>query len=238
MREFLQAFKYVFQDKGPRAWSNRELKKFARLFSGDIVNVSGWDDRDKEGGKYADYFQNKKSYTITNYKGEKGISGMPNEIYLDLEEPLPKELEGKFDAVFNHTTLEHVFDVFTAFRNLCLMSRDIVILVLPFIQEVHECPGSFRDYWRLTHLAVEELFKKNGLVVLYGSSNRMPPIYHFFIASRNPEKWKNIFEEYKRDKINVGNKVEIFKLELLQYATIIFRKPELAFKYFFRFRKQ
>jgi len=32
----------------PRIWSNAELRKFAHLFSGSIVNVSGWIDKDKE----------------------------------------------------------------------------------------------------------------------------------------------------------------------------------------------
>ena len=33
----------------PRIWSNKELKKFASLFSGEIINVSGWMDNDKQG---------------------------------------------------------------------------------------------------------------------------------------------------------------------------------------------
>ena len=233
----LSLIKYVFEDRGPRAWSNRELKKVAPLFRGDIVNVSGWQDVDKEGGKYADYFINKKSYTISNYKGEKGFSGFPGEIYLDLEKPLPEELKRKFDVVFSHTTLEHVFDIFTAFKNLCLLSRDIVVLVFPFIAEFHECPGSFGDYWRPTHLAIEKLFEKNGFKVLYGSSNKMPPVYHFFIASRIPGKWKNVFEGYDRSQINLGNQVEIFKLHLVKYFTLPLRKPIFFLKYVFKRRK-
>ena len=60
----------------PRIWSNNELKKIAPLFEGDVVNVSGWQDKDKEGDEYKNYFKNKKSYTITNYKTEAmGFSG-------------------------------------------------------------------------------------------------------------------------------------------------------------------
>ena len=49
-----------------REWSNDELKKFAHLFKGDIVNVSAWKDEDKEEGFYRQYFDRAKSYKITN----------------------------------------------------------------------------------------------------------------------------------------------------------------------------
>lgn len=35
-----------------RKWSNRVLERLAPAFSGEVVNVSGWDDRDKEGKCY------------------------------------------------------------------------------------------------------------------------------------------------------------------------------------------
>jgi hypothetical protein len=231
MKKIISAVKYIFQDKGARAWSNTELKKFAALFSGDIINVSGWTDSDKGGGRYADYFVNKKSYIISNYKGEKGFSSLPNEIFLDLEQPLPKDLQDKFDVVFNHTTIEHVFDIFAAFKNLCLMSRDVVIITLPFVEQVHELPGNFGDYWRPTHLAIEKLFEQNGFKVLYGSSRPIPPIYHFFIATRQPGDWKDKFPVYDRRYITQGNSVQIFLLHLVKYATLPIRKPIFLIKY-------
>lgn len=173
----------------PRIWSNNELKKFAPLFEGDIVNVSGWQDKDKEGDEYKNYFKNKKSYTITNYKTEAmGFQGMEGEIFLDLEKELPDELAGKFDVVFNHTVLEHVFEIEQAFKNLCLMSKDIVILVMPFLQQMHTDYG---DYWRMTPLAIEKLFIKNGYKLLYLSFNDQAgaSVYTFSIASKQPEKW-------------------------------------------------
>lgn len=54
----------------PRVWSNDELKKFAHLFEGDVANVSGWQDKDKQGDEYKNYFTQKNSYTITNFKTE------------------------------------------------------------------------------------------------------------------------------------------------------------------------
>jgi hypothetical protein len=178
----------------PRIWSNRELAKFAHLFRGDVVNVSGWKDIDKEGRRYRDYFVNAESYTITNFKAEaRGLQGFSNERFLDLEQALPPELVRRFDVAFNHTTLEHVYAVQTAFANLCALSRDVVIVVLPFLQQQH---GDYGDYWRFTPLAIKRLFEDHGLTLLYQSFNghRRSSVYTFTIASRNPERWKGHFE--------------------------------------------
>ncbi|MFQ5895157.1 MAG: hypothetical protein ACE5JJ_05005 [Nitrospinota bacterium] len=175
----------------PRVWSNRELEKFAHLFSGDIVNVSGWQDRDKGGRLYSGYFVNKNSYTITNYRrGAIGVHVPQKEMFLDLEEPLPESLVNRFDVVFNHTVLEHVYRVHTAFRNLCLMTRDIVILVVPFLQPMH-VGSDYGDYWRFTPLAIRNAFKENGMSLLYLSFNgqKKASVYIFAIASKNPSKW-------------------------------------------------
>ncbi len=179
----------------PRIWSNNELKKFARLFEGDIVNVSGWQDKDKEGDEYKNYFKNKKSYTITNYKTEAmGFQGTEGEIFLDLEKELPNDLVGKFDVVFNHTVLEHVFEIEQAFKNLCLMSKDVVILVIPFLQQMHTDYG---DYWRMTPLAVKKMFEKNNMHLQYLSFNgqRNASVYIFAIAVKDKEKWTPLIQE-------------------------------------------
>lgn len=177
----------------PRLWSNSELRQHAHLFHGDVVNVSGWKDIDKEGGHYRDYFVNASSYTITNYKAEaRGLQGLENELFLDLEAPLSAELNGRFDVVFNHTTLEHIFDVQTAFANLCALSRDVVILVVPFLQQYHAAYG---DYWRFTPLLLQQLFEQHGFSMLYQSFTPHPraSVYLYAIASRQPEKWSDQF---------------------------------------------
>lgn len=178
----------------PRIWSNRELAKFAHLFHGDVVNVSGWKDIDKEGRRYRDYFVNAGSYTITNFRSEaRGFQGFDQEIFLDLEVDLPADLHGRFDVVFNHTTLEHVYAVHKAFSNICNMSRDVVIQVLPFLQPYH---SSYGDYWRFTPLTIKRMFEDNGFTTLYQSfnSHKRSSVYTFTIASRTPEKWQDHFQ--------------------------------------------
>lgn len=173
----------------PRIWSNQELKKIAHLFNGDIINVSAWQDKDKEGSYYKDYFSNAWSYSMSNYKTDaRGYQGMENEIFLDLTADLKEELRGRYDVVFNHTTLEHIFEVDKAFSNLCAMTRDIVITVVPFMQEQH---GDYGDYWRFTPLCLKKMFLKNGMEMIYCTFNTEPntSVYVLAIGAKNPVKW-------------------------------------------------
>ncbi|HEX8616351.1 MAG TPA: hypothetical protein VF911_02085, partial [Thermoanaerobaculia bacterium] len=178
-----------------RAWSNDELRRWGGLFKGDVINVSGWHDEDKHGGRYRDYFPHGTSYTISNIGGSRGATGKPEEIFLDLTAPLAAELHARFDVVFNHTVLEHIFDIRTAVMNLCLLSRDIVIIVVPFRQQVHFDAGSFLDYWRPTPFALSSLLGESGFEVVYCTNNDNPvySTYTFCIASSQPQKWRDVF---------------------------------------------
>ena len=186
----------------PRAFSNSMLRKYAKYFGGDVINVSGWDDRDSEGGYYQNYFAGHKRYVVSNVGiADKGFGSLSSsllgknieEIEIDLEQPLPQNCVGAFDVVFNHTTLEHIFEFDTAFKNLCDMSKDAVIIVVPLLQQIH-IAGSFGDYWRPTTLALMKLFKKNGFTPLVLATNDQPffPVYCFAIAVRDPQKYENI----------------------------------------------
>ena len=56
----------------PRIWSNDHLRRIAPLFEGEAVNVSAWDDMDKQGGDYRSYFSRASAYSITNFGGIRG----------------------------------------------------------------------------------------------------------------------------------------------------------------------
>lgn len=175
----------------PRRWSNRELRRLGPLFRGRVINVSGWQDSDKEGGHYRSYFPHADEYRISNYRGgDRGFQGMEGEIELDLSAPVPEDLRGQFDVVFNHTTLEHVFDVQTAVRGLCDLSSDVVITVVPVAQAQHDSQ-TWGDYWRFTPTAVRALFSLHALSVVYESVNRHrnAGIYLVTVASRRPDRW-------------------------------------------------
>jgi hypothetical protein len=181
----------------PRIWSNRELRRLAPLFTGDVINVSAWRDEDKEGERYRRYFCAAAHYYTSNYEPEAGAAA-PADFMLDLEQPLPPELCSRFDVVFNHTTLEHVFDVFSATRNLCEMSRDVVIVVVPFVQRVHT-ELSFSDYWRFTPHALTRLFERSGLQVVYFSSTPITgaSVYHLCVAARDGQRWRERLASFR-----------------------------------------
>lgn len=178
-----------------RTWSNDELRRWGPLFEGDVINVSGWHDEDKYGGHYRDYFPQRRSYTISNIGGARGATGHPDEIFLDLTADLSEELHRRYDVVFNHTVLEHIYDIRKAVENLCLLSRDLVVVVVPFRQQVHFDAGSFLDYWRPTPFALSTLFGRNGFEVVYCTTNENPvySIYTFCVATSNPKKWGAVF---------------------------------------------
>ena len=186
----------------PRIWSNKILEKYSHRFTGEIINISGWKDEDKEGRKYSEYFSNASSYTISNFKGERGLSGLNNEVFLDLESDMIKNYKNRFDVCFNHTTLEHIYNFQKAFDNICLMSRDIVILVLPFAQMVHET-DSFGDYWRFTPTAINRMFHENKMGILLSAYNNNcnSGLYTITIASKKPDKWKNIISFRENENI-------------------------------------
>lgn len=187
-----------------RLWSNKELRKIAPLFSGEIVNVSAGEDVDKEGNYYESYFINKTSYYLTNYSpgSFRGYQGRYNEYLLDLTGKVPQELNQKFDVVFNHTTLEHIYDVNTAFSNLCRLSKDIVIIVVPFCQIQHENEG-YEDFWRFTPTCLRRLFQKQGFTVVYEAANKdfNAAVYLFFVAARDSLKWQNKIPPYEPVKV-------------------------------------
>ena len=196
MKKFILKFKERYfperKFRSARIWSNKILGEIAPLFDGDIINVSGWQDSDKRGRFYKDYFTNASSYTISNYSGDMGYQNKEREILLDLEKELDKSLLSKFDVVLSHTVLEHIFEVEKAFHNLCLMSRDIVIVVVPFLQEMHYT-DDYKDYWRFTPFALRAMFQKNSMKLIFIEANdeKNKSIYVLAVGSKDPLKWKN-----------------------------------------------
>lgn len=184
----------------PRLWSNSVLAGIGELFEGSVINVSGWDDRDKSGGRYRDYFRNASSYAISNHSGERGLADASavTDLELDLELPLDASLVQRYDVVLSHTALEHIYDVRSAFENLCRLSSDIVILVVPFAQELH-FTESYGDYWRFTPMSLRRLFEDNGLGVVFEAANghENAGIYLVFVGSRHPERWRGEFPKWQ-----------------------------------------
>ena len=191
----------------PRIWSNNELKKFSKKFYGNIINVSGWKESDKVSSFYKNYFTNCTNYFISNWSySERGQENKlsKNEYLIDLESDLKKELLGKFDVVFNHTTLEHIFDIYKSFRNLCELSNDVVIIVVPFLQEQHTT-SDFKDYWRFTPQTIKKLFEKNNFKLAYINANDQnnSSIYVFAIGCKENSKNLNWIKKMNDNKLDV-----------------------------------
>jgi len=178
------------REHNARLWSNDQILKYCPHFVGDIINISGGTDSDKEHKFYKSYFKNARSYKISNY-----IKESNHDIILDLSTPLNNDssLYKKYDVVFTHTVLEHIYNMDNAIKNICDISRDIIITVIPFIQSFH-CRDYFSDYWRFSPHALISKFNEHGFKTLHIDWNDDPfgNIYIFHIASNNPTKWEAI----------------------------------------------
>lgn len=156
--------------------SNLIYEHFVDIFGTNIssvINVSGWEDSDKAGRKYFEYFKNVrlKKYDISNVGGYRGEINQ-NQICIDLDDH-SFTAKSSYDLVFCHTVLEHVFDIFNATRILCDLSNRFVFCVVPHVQESHST-RDFGDFWRFNKDGIEQLFTKHGIsarVTLYAQRN-------------------------------------------------------------------
>lgn len=172
-----------------RRWSNEFIRAIAPAVEGNVVNVSAWKDEDKEGRHYRDYFTAAASYTTTNYDGWRGAD-TPADYSVDLLSPVPDELKGRFDCVFNHTTLEHIYDCHRALLTLCDLSSDAVLIIVPWMQQLHGPEDG--DFWRFSPYAMRRMLADNGFEVVAESagptSAKVQYLGHF--AARDAAKWR------------------------------------------------
>lgn len=191
------------QDWIPRVWSNKEILRYGKLFKGDVLNLSGWKDSDKDGGIYRNYFPHARSYTISNFGSEIGASG-GEEKELDLSKPYGGQI-GTYDLVFNHTVIEHVHPTDLVIQNLCKLSNDCIMTIVPFVQQMHGVSEGFTDYYRYSPVALETLFREQGFETIYVSWNADHPlmnVYLFHLASKYPEKYRNCMPKVESIKLN------------------------------------
>lgn len=178
-----------------RAFSNQVLAHIGARVEGNVLNVSGWRDADKQGRRYRDYFPNARSYTVSNYPSpRKGLADVPDSLPLDLTRPVPPHLRGGFDVVFAHTVLEHVFEVERAVEALAALTRDLCVVVVPLVQRQHGIDEGEGDFWRFTPMALDRLFAPHGLSRVCAVMNDQPwwDVYVVWAGSRSPERWAHL----------------------------------------------
>ena len=88
-----------------------------------------------------------------------------------------------------------------AFASLCALSKDVVIVVVPFSQVQHES-DDWKDYWRFTPSCLRRLYEANGLTVVYESHSpsKDAAVYLLSVGARNAECWRACFPEQTRQK--------------------------------------
>ncbi len=151
-----------------RTFSNFCLKRILTFLDvNSVLNVSGWDDGDKEGGRYSDYFSQKvKKYEVSHFENDYLRSDTDlSKMVINLEDENYQAGE-KFELVFSHTVLEHIFDQQNAFKIMCSLSEKYVVGVVPMINVLH-WEKTYEDYWRFTPHGIRKLFENNGFKLVH-----------------------------------------------------------------------
>jgi hypothetical protein len=189
----------------PRVWSNKKLRELGSIVTGDVINISAGTDSDKDGDVYLNYFLNADSYSATNYDDEFGKTGLATEYPLDLS-VIYDGRYGTYDVVFNHTVIEHIYPSNLAFDNLCALSKNLVITVVPFLQALHGVPGVYGDYYRYSPLLLEKEFAVRGFKTLYVAWNQdisIMNVYIIHVASKYPEQYGTAFPASEQPVVNL-----------------------------------
>jgi len=179
----------------PRHWSNDELRKIVPYLpdGSRILNVSGWEDKDKEGSYYRKYFYNSSEYHIANYPSDRVRGNVYFDIPVDLNKKVSKELTNSYNGVFNHTVLEHISNPEFAFKQMSELTSDWMISIVPFKQKLHFEEDCFNDYYRFSPFSMRQLYENNGFTVLYETYTPEPSldIYLFYMGTKHPENYRN-----------------------------------------------
>lgn len=180
--------------RAARVHSNKTIGAIGALVEGHVLNVSAWQDKDKQGGVYKDYFPAATEYFRSNYPGWRGEQA-DDDLSIDLTSPLPPDLENSFDCVFNHTTLEHVFEVRAAFSTLARLSRDALLVVVPVVQPLHGPEDG--DFWRFSPYCMRRMFAAEGIPLLlehYGPRSGQVKYLTCF-GARHSDPWAAKLEQ-------------------------------------------
>ncbi len=76
--------------------------------------------------------------------------------------------------------------------NIAAITREHLLIVVPFIQDEHYRPGIFGDYWRFMPQGLYRLVESHGFAPVYINANDSPwyPVYLVLVAARHPEQWE------------------------------------------------
>ena len=204
-----------------RTYSNVCLKRILPLLNvTSVLNVSGWDDGDKEGGQYADYFSQKvKKYEISHFENDHLRSDTDlSKLVINLEDVGYQAVE-KFELVFSHTVLEHVFDQQNAFRIMCGLAEKYVVGVVPMINVLH-WEETYDDYWRFTPHGIRKLFENNEFKLVHLEIGPTSSIsqYIIFVGARNGVTYaRNLqSQEISSGKVGLFRVTDLLKISILR----------------------
>jgi hypothetical protein len=213
----------------PRKWSNREIKNIVNLplLNKTVLNLSGWDDSDKEGKQYREYFTGSKSYSISRYQKDNVRSVDGCTLIIDLENIETSDLSETFDIVFTHTVLEHVYDLKSAFKIMRILSNKYIVGVVPMVNVVHWEVNSYQDYWRFTPHGVNKCLEDIDYELIHLKVGPKTDLYQYIVfvgikkgLTQEGEFQNLIVEEFESGEVGL---ISFRKLLFVIFVRIMIR---------------
>ncbi|MBD5476941.1 MAG: hypothetical protein HDR17_13345 [Lachnospiraceae bacterium] len=118
------------------------------------------------------------------------VSGYEHaDIIFDLNDKLPKELENRFDVVFDGGVIEHVFNITNAFLNICKMTKigGYIFNLNPVYNYIHN------TYWNISPEMFLDFYSVNKYKVLECS------LITFLTEDEEKRAWKDRPVEWSQD---------------------------------------
>lgn len=145
-------YRLVVPPTTARRAGNAWLRQHAAGVEGDVLSIGSGHDRDKEGGRYRDYFARAASYTTSEIDPAAGC-----DLVLDVRS-MPEVRDAAYDCVYASCVLEHVDDVGAAVAEITrvLKPGGTLLVCLPFREAIHGAP---HDYWRFTEHGIRWLLR-------------------------------------------------------------------------------
>lgn len=119
-------------------WMNELFEKYS------VKNVAEYGDQIfwTTNNFVSDYYKAKKIETVSF-----DLSGRHGSVSIDLGEPIPELYVGKFDAVTNHGTIEHINGQYNAWKNADLMCK-IGGIMLHHLPAFDQWPNHCRYFYK------------------------------------------------------------------------------------------
>ena len=133
-----------------------------RFFKTITLNGTTLDIGGDQKGEYQELIQGNNTFITTNIPG-----GHSADLFFDANETFPIEDEA-YDNIFCSNVIEHLHSPEKAIREMIrvVKKRGFIVVVIPFMYQIHGSPSDYADYVRLTPSYFEKKAEECGFTIV------------------------------------------------------------------------